>query len=52
MAQNECPYASVEGKVIICDQTGESCKFEHPNTNCSLAKDILTKITKRKERFS
>lgn len=52
MAQNECPHASVEGRVIICDQTGESCVFDHPNSNCLLAEDVLTKIMKRKERFS
>ena len=52
MAQNECPHASVEGRVIICDQTGESCVFDHPNSNCLLAEDVLTKIMKRKEKFS
>ena len=51
MAQNDCPYASVEGNIVVCDRTGESCKFEHPNKNCNLAKNLKQEIKRRKERF-
>ena len=51
MAANDCPCASVEGNVIICDQTGESCIYNHPNANCELAQSMEQEMKRRKERF-
>lgn len=48
---NDCPHASVEGSVIICDQTGDACIYNHPNASCLLAQSMEQEMKRRKEKF-